>query len=131
MWWEKYIGIPFVNRGRSAAGVDCGGLCMMVYRQELNKAIAEFDQHYIAWRIREAGQGIAYVRERSFTRVGAPEPFAVAIFSRAGPYHVGICIDRERLLHAKNHEHVKVQRLVEMTDYHNLEGFYVPATLEQ
>lgn len=126
MWWQKYIGIPFVNRGRGLHGIDCGGLVLLVYKNELNKAVAEFDQSYIAWRIREAGQGINYVRERSFKRVDGPEPFAVAAFARNGlPYHVGICVDSERVLHAKNHEHVKVQRLDEMSDFRNLEGFYV------
>lgn len=126
-WWTKYIGIPFENKGRGFNGIDCGGLVMLAYQQEQGKHIPDFDGEYIPRYIRQASRGIEQVRAASFRKTAQPETMAVAIFSRSGmPYHVALCIDNERAIHAKEGEHVKCQRLEEMADYPYLEGFYAP-----
>lgn len=128
VWWQKYIGIAFVSGGRTMDGLDCGGLVMLAYKQERGRDIPDFDEQYHARAIRQASKGIKYVCQASFRRTDFPEPFAVAIFSRNHmPYHVALCVDKEHVIHAKEGEHVKRQRLDEMQDYPWLEGFYVPA----
>ena len=124
--WSKYIGIPFKDMGRDFNGVDCGGLVMLAYKEETGRRIPDFDGKYIARQTRQAGKGIEYVRDASFRKIDGPEHMAVAIFSRNGlPYHVALCIDNERVIHAKEGEHVKCQRLDEIADCHCLEGFYI------
>ena len=40
-------------------------------------------------------------------------------------YHVALCVDAQHVIHAKDGEHVKLVKLCEMSDYSNLDGFYV------
>jgi len=41
--FEKYIGIPFEDRGQSMESSDCYGLVRLVYKQELGLVIPEFN----------------------------------------------------------------------------------------
>lgn len=34
-WLDRYVGLPFVDQGRSIAGCDCWGLVRLVYANEL------------------------------------------------------------------------------------------------
>jgi cell wall-associated NlpC family hydrolase len=43
MRFEKYVGIPFEDRGHSKEAADCYGLVRLVYRQELGIEIPEFN----------------------------------------------------------------------------------------
>lgn len=40
---DKYIGIPFVDRGQDFNGADCYGLVRLIYKEELNTTIPEFN----------------------------------------------------------------------------------------
>lgn len=39
---DHYIGIPFVDRGRTMYGADCYGLLELIYKENLNISIPEF-----------------------------------------------------------------------------------------
>lgn len=41
--FEKYIGIPFEDRGQTMESADCYGLVRLIYQQELNTEIPSFD----------------------------------------------------------------------------------------
>ena len=41
-WYGKYIGIPYKELGRDESGVDCYGLCVVVYNRELGLDIPGF-----------------------------------------------------------------------------------------
>ena len=43
MGYEKYLGIPFKHLGRSWGGVDCYGLLLLYYREELGITIADWE----------------------------------------------------------------------------------------
>ena len=42
-WYEKYIGIPFEDRGNTMGSCDCYGIVRLVYNQELSINIPSFD----------------------------------------------------------------------------------------
>lgn len=39
---ESFIGLPFVDRGRSMEGIDCWGLIMLMYKDMLGIALPDF-----------------------------------------------------------------------------------------
>jgi len=46
MWYNKYIGIPYQEKGRSETGVDCWGLVKLVYEKDFNILVPGFTDSY-------------------------------------------------------------------------------------
>lgn len=47
VWWAKYVGIPYVNEGRSTvSGLDCWGLLRVVYRDEIGIVLPDYGEIY-------------------------------------------------------------------------------------
>jgi hypothetical protein len=110
-WWLKYIGIPFCQYGRDIAldgGLDCLGLVIEVYKNELNIEIPSFLEQS---RHAQEGRGrfdaisavhnvIASEIDRYFDRVETPHEFDMAAFHRFGAiWHLGIFINPFEILH--------------------------------
>jgi len=43
MWTDKYIGLPYKEHGRDTDGLDCFGLARMVYKNELDVDLPDFN----------------------------------------------------------------------------------------
>lgn len=43
---RSYLNIPFKDRGRDHTGLDCWGLCLLVYRQELGIELPDMGDDY-------------------------------------------------------------------------------------
>lgn len=110
--YNKYIGIPYVNHGRSRAGFDCYGLVRAVLKSEFNKDFPD-------WQSED-------VNFDSFKKIDEPIEGCIGLFKFIGvPAHVGVYIGEGRVLHVAPRE----TSVAEKTDSRRLKdrliGWYV------
>jgi cell wall-associated NlpC family hydrolase len=126
-WVSDYIGIPYVERGRSVAGCDCWGLVRLVLFERFGKVLPSLAEDYAkvdpALTARMVDQTAALVRAQ---KVDAPEPGDVAVLrSLSAPSaHVGIVVPGGYLLHVDRGVNTCVVPLDSPRIAHRLEGFY-------
>jgi cell wall-associated NlpC family hydrolase len=103
-WSAPFVGMPYRDKGRSPAGVDCWGVIHQVFTRHLG--IDDFpsyaDRYVSDNERREISAVVAGEAESpSWRRIGGtPEPFDV-LFFRLGRYdaHAGLVVDGRRMLH--------------------------------
>lgn len=125
MWCQKYMHLPFVERGRDGAGVDCWGLVRMVYAQELGIALPDYldcyDTTQDSARISEA---ISQHREGAWFTPASPQAFDVIILRMRGvAMHVGIVTQRGEMLHCSQGVGVSIERYDAIKWQHKITGF--------
>lgn len=110
-WAGDYVGLPFLDKGRTREGIDCYGLARLVFWECLGVVLPEFaeisafDARLVARTIIEQSELPEWVH----VMPGAESEFDLAvmrgpIFSDDGrvfgaPRHVGIITGDRRLLH--------------------------------
>lgn len=104
MWWNDYVGIPFVERGRDMSGFDCWGLVLGSYNKERGIKLPGYEWVYhnvdkdckdISAAIVE--QSAAYWEQT--TKAGSREFDLVIIRMRGLPMHIGIVTKPGYMLH--------------------------------
>ncbi len=109
-WSTFYLGIPYRDRGRDRRGVDCWGLAVLVYAEQLGIALPSHDERSAAGGSLERRLIADMIdRERTgkdWTQVERPGPFDLMVFSAGGPdRHLAIALgpDRmDRMLHVED-----------------------------
>jgi cell wall-associated NlpC family hydrolase len=105
MWSNKYIGIPFVEHGRTADGLDCWGLVRLVYAEQLAIDLPSYDfyentldKSYISGTLKDADNKPFCVSVEN----GQEVAFDVIVFRLMGvPMHVAIVIGDGLMLHSQ------------------------------
>ena len=127
-WSNKYIQIPFIEKGRDFNGCDCWGLVRLVYEQELNIDLPSFLEYENTKDIRAISR---MIRENQFGdswfKVTDPLPFDVLVFRMMGSVaHVGIVVKNGLMLHCqKNVNTAHEAYLLKSSDWvERLEGIY-------
>lgn len=125
--FNRFIGIPYVPHGRDYTGADCWGILYLFYRDvlgvEIPSYVAEmegksFDRHGIA-PLMESERDIRWKRVQNpvqgdgvSMRVGRMET------------HVGVYLDRGRLLHSEGPHPSEIVRLDDIRVKSRIAGFY-------
>ena len=103
-WTDKYISppIPFVPRGRGFSGCDCGGLVLLVLKEEFGVVARDTEMEYEAAHFERMTHAKRAVLEeaigdamREWCPVGRDEvrPGDMAVFAPKGvPSHVGVVV---------------------------------------
>ena len=114
----KYIGIPYVPRGRTTAGLDCWGLVRLIYR-DLGFEIPDIEDY----EMEAALKGKAY---EAWIRNSLYKPFDVALYlnTEGVAFHSGIVTPDHRLIHASKQGGVVIQNLGAMNKAINLDAYY-------
>lgn len=101
-WAEKYVGLRFVDHGRSMEGVDCWGLVQLVMREEKGIELPSYGETSAL----DLAAVAKIVAHESACDPWVPVfPNSVAAFDVAvmhrkhDPIHVGIMVNRYSVLH--------------------------------
>ena len=121
-WWTKYLGIPFKHGGSDFSGVDCGGLVLLVMREEKGVNIMHEAQN-MPFTAKNKHCAISYHIGQYFEQVNEPKEMDVFILLRRGAWnHAGLLLPDNKFIHACEGDQVRVeQRQFSKTE---LQGFY-------
>lgn len=107
MWYNDYVGIPFLQKGREKSGVDCWGLVRLVYKEEFDTDLPSFADDYEYDDTERIEQLTAQYKE-GWEETSTPKPGSVVLFKVLGHLsHIGIYIGGNKFLHClENHSSV-------------------------
>ena len=125
---KQYIQIPYADKGRTPAGVDCWGLVRLIYRNEFGVDLPSYaDRYPSAQEIREASKVVVEERlEWEDVESGSEIPGDLVILRLAGfPTHVGVVIDplRKLFIHVMKGSDSVIERYTSVVWRNRFEGF--------
>lgn len=103
-WFDKYVGAPFLDGGRSIDGVDCWGLVRLIYERELQIDLPSYAD-VSARNLIEVARNIARGKDgEEWIDVipSAVAEFDVCVLKHYGKNrvgHVGVMLNSKTLLH--------------------------------
>lgn len=125
-WCRHYVGIPYKPLGRDKSGIDCWGLPILVYRQELDLELPDYSGEYSEQIDVEQIAGIARreIASQRWTKVNEPRPFDICGFRLSqSESHTGIWCAPGQMLHAER-MYVKIGRYDQGAWGSRFIGFY-------
>lgn len=102
-WVNKYIGIPFVEHGRSLAGLDCYGLIYLVYAVEKAIFLPKHNETYKDIEDKETIKQALMKYSKGWMQIapGEEKAFDVLIANMMNyPMHCALVVRRGHMLHA-------------------------------
>ena len=126
-WATKYIGIPFVVKGRTQAGCDCWGLVRLVLEEQFKVKIPSYSDDY------ESIEDWKHLSKLIESRIPEWVPVlpnarcagdVVLIRARGLPIHIGILASRIWMLHTDRKTSVCLERIEGITFTYRVLGYY-------
>jgi hypothetical protein len=109
MWHNKYVGIPYKEKGRGLDGIDCWGLLRLVYSEEFKINLPSFVTDYTENDTLRIQELIAQYKE-GWTQLEEPEEGCTVLFKILGTEsHVGIAVSNTHFLHAREGQYSAIE----------------------
>jgi hypothetical protein len=124
MNFEKYIGIPFKEKGRDTSGLDCWGLVRLIYKQEYDINLPSFVSDYELSDDVRIGELFAQYKE-GWETSAEPEAGCAVIFRMFGTEsHIGIVVDSSHFIHVREGRDSVIESLESGKWSKRIVGFY-------
>jgi len=95
-----YVGIPWLDRGRTREGCDCWGLLRLVYTEVLGLEVPDYSEGYASAGERATVSSLVAAGTRAWTRLApGSERAGDAVLLRQAPWHVGVVVRPGLMLH--------------------------------
>lgn len=116
-WVAQYVGIPFVEHGRTpASGFDCWGAARWIWEHHFDIRVPSYTETYLSTG---EGEEVAQVLRaelpltpwRPIPRAEAQPGDGLLFRIKGYPTHVGVFLDGEQFVHADPRAGVVVDRL--------------------
>jgi len=127
MWWNDYIDIPFIAKGRSRSGCDCWGLVYLVYKNIYNIILPTYTNTYddphatsiVSHAIRGNMSRWHYIR-KDLIQEGNLVLFNIYKI----PCHIGIYTHDGFMLHTSKGVGTTIEKISRSCWAHRIEGYY-------
>ena len=124
MWHNKYIGIPFLDKGRDINGIDCWGLVRLVYKQEYHIDLPNFSTNYEADDSEQMQDLLAQYKE-GWEKIDTPTEGCIVLFNILGvESHMGIAVSSTHFLHARDRRDSAIESFESVAWRNRITGFY-------
>ena len=124
---DEYIGIPFKKNGLDRDGLDCWRLVVLVYREQLNIELPDFEGIYVDGTLASMKKTTRYIRDnkKSWQQVKKPKPFDVILLRTGGMvYHAGVVVTKRSMLHILEGIDSTIEEFTGLCWKNKIEGFY-------
>jgi len=113
---RKYLGIPYVDKGRDENGLDCYGLVYLYYKNEYGIELETFTQDYESASDAITAHGAIEKHRDEFLEVDKPREGDLIIFTIGGfNAHIGLMISDKKFLHTLDGCEVTVESIDSIT----------------
>lgn len=124
MNYDKYIGLPYLNNGRTEAGVDCWGLARLFYKDQFNIDLPSYSDEYVGGSDPAIVEIISIYKD-NWEENGNPNIGDLCLFNILGePTHVGIFIGENKFLHCRQGLDAVIESLDNIKWKNRFQGFY-------
>lgn len=127
MGFDRFIGIPYLDKGREMAGADCWGLVWLLMRELRGIDLPSYSDQYVTADDRNALAALIADELDPWAVIAAGHEQAFdAVLMREGrfPRHIGIVTEPGMLLHISSGETSMIERYREGPLKHRVVGFY-------
>jgi cell wall-associated NlpC family hydrolase len=126
-WVGGYVGLPWRDKGRGPDAFDCWGLAREVLTRHYGAPpLPDYgDAYRNANDLATVTQAIQRGLLQGWERCGAAAEGRLAIVQLAGvPWHCGVMVGEDMMLHALERANVVVESIRTLTWARRIEGFY-------
>lgn len=102
MDFNQYVGLPYLDKGRDRAGLDCWGLLRLVYEEQAGIILPSYAEHYSTAEDRQAIADLIAGRQQPWSEIAeeAVKPLDGLLMCHGGlERHVGVVVRRGYVLH--------------------------------
>jgi sulfur carrier protein ThiS len=124
MNFDKYIGLPYQENGRTQSGVDCWGLARLIYKHELGIELPDYSDLYTGSWDEQVTKLINYHKD-SWHQVEKPVVGDLCLFNIYGePAHIGVYCGGNRFIHSRDGKDTVVESLSSIAWKKRFQGYF-------
>ena len=124
MNFDKYIGLPYQENGRTWQGVDCWGLARLFYKDEFDVDLPDYSDLYTgSWD--EQVTKLINAHKDTWIETQEPNIGDLCLFNIYGePAHVGVYVGDNKFLHSRDGSDSAIESLSSVVWKKRFSGFY-------